>query len=449
MASGGPERELAEGLIVVRVFDDGRMLADVRHLGQDAAKLAASPLWPLADDELTEVLRAAHRLEQAALALQANVVQQAASRGLPRAQGHRSTGGWVRSVLVLDPQPARELTAFGAALQRPAVQDAVLDGRMDLRQAAVVAATCDVIPGELADCAEVGLGDTAGIVVQAEATQIEMAERLPAYQLRRVGERILAHVAPEIAERIDEAALARQEARAHAQRGLTLASPVRGLVRVSGQLGVEEAAIVQAALHPLCTPAPDDERSPAQRRADALTDVCRLALRTGELPSEGGEPAQLAVTVAYDPLTRTLGGAVTEAGEWLSAGAARRLACDARVLPLVLGGAGQVLDAGRSRRLATGSLRRALAVRDGGCAFPDCGLPPRWTDAHHIVPWSAGGGTALDSLVLLCRRHHRLAHDDLAGWQIRLGADRLPDFIPPSALDPLQRPRRNLYHPRR
>jgi hypothetical protein len=110
----------------------------------------------------------------------------------------------------------------------------------------------------------------------------------------------------------------------------------------------------------------------------------------------------------------------------------------------VLGSAGQVLDAGRSRRLATGSLRRALAVRDRGCAHPDCDRPPRWTDAHHLLSWADGGGTSLDNLVLLCRHHHRLVH---AGeWGVRLGADQLPEFIPPRWLDSEQRPRRNLYH---
>ncbi len=278
---------------------------------------------------------------------------------------------------------------------------------------------------------------------------IEMAGRLPAYQLRRVGERILAHVAPELADRADEAALARQEARAHARRGLTLSSPVDGQVRLSGVLAAEDAATVHAALHPLCRPIAGDDRSAAQRRADALVDVCRLALRTGQLPGDGGEPPQLTVTVAYQPLANALGAAATDTGQRLSPATARRLACDAKILPMVLGGAGQILDAGRARRLATGPLRRALQVRDRGCAFPDCDRPPRWTDAHHLTAWTAGGATTLDNLVLLCRRHHRLIHEPAAGWNIRLGTDHRPDFVPPSSIDPDQRPRRNLFHPRR
>ncbi|WP_250005222.1 HNH endonuclease signature motif containing protein [Actinoplanes sp. M2I2] len=439
-------------------------MADVRQLSEDAAKLAAAPLWPLADDELTVGLKAAHRLEQCAAALQARLVQQAVTRGVPSAQGHRSTAGWLRALLLLDPQPARELAGQAAALSRhPAVEQAVLDGHLNLRQSTVIAETLDALPDDLVHHVDGHGGDGNGeghgrhpdsaevsrLTELAQTTMIGMAGRLPAYQLRRVGERILAHVAPEIAERADEAALARQEARAHERRGLTLSLPVDGLVRISGLLGAEDATIVQAALHPLCTPAPGDDRTAAHRRADALIDICRLALRTSELPSDGGEPPQLAVTVAYDPLTRTLSTGTTDTGRRLSAGTIRRLACDARILPFVLGGAGQILDTGRARRLATGPLRRALHIRDQGCAFPDCDRPPRWTDAHHLTAWTNGGPTTLNNLVLLCRHHHRLIHHPGGGWQIRLGPDQHPDFYPPPSIDPLRRPRRNLYHRRR
>jgi hypothetical protein len=425
------------------------MLAEACEFKEEAAKLAAAPLWPLSDDELVDLLGVAHRVGQAVALLQARIVQQAAGRGLPARNGCRTIAGWLRQMLLLDPQPARELAAQAEMTGRsPEVEQALFDGRLDLRQATVISETSAAIPAELADLDQVGLADTAEIVRRAEETMIGMADRLPAYQLRRVGDRILTHVAPEVADRIDETALARQEARARARRGFTVSLPIDGMVRLSGSLGVEDAAAVQAALHPLCGPAPDDDRSPAQRRADALVDICRLALRTGALPDDGGEPPQLTVTVTYDPLTRALGPGATDSGNRLSAATARRVACDARVLPMVLGGESQVLDAGRARRLVTRPLRRALAVRDRGCAFPDCDRPPRWTDAHHIRPWADGGPTSLDNMVLLCGRHHRLIHDPDAGWRIHLGPDRQPDFIPPAWIDRHQRPRRNLYHHR-
>jgi Domain of unknown function (DUF222)/HNH endonuclease len=131
----------------------------------------------------------------------------------------------------------------------------------------------------------------------------------------------------------------------------------------------------------------------------------------------------------------------------LTAAAVRRLACDAAILPAVLGGQGQVLDVGRQRRTFTGPLRRALVLRDGGCAFPGCDRPARWADGHHIKHWADGGTTCLNNAVLLCGHHHRVIHQDR--WQVRINpGDGLPEFVPPADLDPTQQPRRNVYHRR-
>ncbi len=52
----------------------------------------------------------------------------------------------------------------------------------------------------------------------------------------------------------------------------------------------------------------------------------------------------------------------------------------------------------------------ALRARDGGCRFPGC-THHRFVDTHHIRHRVNGGATSLDNLVLLCRRHHRPAHE--------------------------------------
>ena len=83
---------------------------------------------------------------------------------------------------------------------------------------------------------------------------------------------------------------------------------------------------------------------------------------------------------------------------------------------VITDGPSQVLDVGRATRTIPPPIRRALAVRDGGCVFDGCDRPPAWTDAHHIVHWADGGPTCLDNLCLLCRRHHRLVHEQ--GWSI-------------------------------
>ena len=88
----------------------------------------------------------------------------------------------------------------------------------------------------------------------------------------------------------------------------------------------------------------------------------------------------------------------------------RRWACDAEVVPVVLGSRSEPLDVGRLQRTVTDAIRRALNIRDGGCAFPGCDRPPRRCHAHHIRYWFHGGPTCLDNLVLLCRFHHQLIH---------------------------------------
>ena len=152
------------------------------------------------------------------------------------------------------------------------------------------------------------------------------------------------------------------------------------------------------------------------------------------------------MTTQLDALTGRLGGGEMDTGVMLSAATVRRLACDAELVPAVLGGDGAVLDLGRSKRLYVGSARRALVLRDGGCAFPACDRPPRWCQAHHVVSWVDGGPTTQSNGVLLCGYHHRLIHR--GGWQVRPGLDGRPDFIPPPHIDPGRRPMRNLYHRR-
>ena len=117
-------------------------------------------------------------------------------------------------------------------------------------------------------------------------------------------------------------------------------------------------------------------------------------------------------------------------GGALSITAARKTACDSDVTPVVVDDAGVPLRMGRTTRLVTQSQRRALRVRDRGCAFPGCGAPTGWTEAHHIVPWIDGGPTDLDNLVLLCTHHHRFVHH--SGWTIDIhDDDNMPWFTPP------------------
>ena len=132
-------------------------------------------------------------------------------------------------------------------------------------------------------------------------------------------------------------------------------------------------------------------------------------------------------------------------GEPIAASTLRQLLCDADIMPTVLGSRSAVLDVGRAQRLVTPAIRAALEIRDGGCVFPGCDKAPNACHAHHIVPWWAGGMTALWNLVLVCPHHHGIVepgHDPAADrWQVRLRDDGTPEVLPPRRVDRAQRAR--------
>ena len=402
-----------------------------------AAWCADAPAAGLADDDLVRALELLHETEQLIQAAEAHLIREIETRRIPATAHAASASTWLRDHLRMDVYAAGSLVKQGRALEaRPALNAALRHGAVNAAQASVIDEAIRDLPDDLEPAA----------VDKAEGILIGWAGELEPRQLRKHALRVLDHVAPDLAHATTEEHLKRQQELAHQRRTLKIYPIPYGRVRINGVLDEESAAIVTAALEPLCRPTPQGPATYEQRRADALVEVCRLALRTGELPATGGEPPQLVVTVPYDVVTRSLGRGVTDSGAPVTAEQARRLACDARIVPAVLGGQGQVLDLGRSRRLITGALHRALVLRDGGCAFPGCDRPPRWCDAHHIVPWSRGGVTSLDNAVLLCGFHHRLLHR--TAWRVRLGHDGFPVFVPPPHVDRQRRPRRNLYHRR-
>ncbi len=120
-----------------------------------------------------------------------------------------------------------------------------------------------------------------------------------------------------------------------------------------------------------------------------------------------------------DPARRAVWWIHNSLGSPLPAATVPTFLCDATFHAALVDGLGVPTDLGRSTRRVTPAQRRALVVRDGGCVFPGCDHPAAWTDAHHIAHWGRDNGpTDLDNLVLVCRRHHRVAHRN--GWTVTL-----------------------------
>jgi len=223
-----------------------------------------------------------------------------------------------------------------------------------------------------------------------------------------------------------------------------------GLTPLKGQLDDLGVEAVRKAIDALAAPQPTadgvaDTRSPSNRRAHALVAAMLGFLDAGSGPSQGGQRPHLTVTLNWDALTGMISEGRFDTGGYVSPALARQLLCDAVLVPAILGSAGEVLDVGRSSRTFPPAIRRAIAVRDGGCAWPGCDRPPGWCDGHHVQWWSRDfGSTSLDNGVLLCPFHHSEIHK--GRWRIEMNRNRLPEFIPPPWIDPTQRPRQNTLH---
>jgi hypothetical protein len=206
------------------------------------------------------------------------------------------------------------------------------------------------------------------------------------------------------------------------RRGLSASVTLGGMVRVDGDLDPEAGESLLAALRAVLDSEArsgtgghgsganeSEDRTPAQRRADALGEICRQWLDGRERPVVAGERPHLTLTVGVEELVGSGAGELDNAGPVRSE-LVRRLACDASVRRVMIGPSSEPLDVGRRTAVVPAAMRRAVIVRDRHCRFPGCDRPQSWCDAHHVVHWADGGSTAVANLLLLCRRHHRLVH---------------------------------------
>jgi Domain of unknown function (DUF222) len=212
-----------------------------------------------------------------------------------------------------------------------------------------------------------------------------------------------------------------------------------GLYAVDGVLDPVSGAALKTAVEVLAKPkGPEDERSPRQRRADALGELAMHALEQGSLPRRHSVKPHINLTMTLEGLKAELGvlPADLELSLPISTRTAERLACDCTMSRVLLADS-MVIDVGRATRTVSAPARRALRVRDKGCRFPGCDRQVNWSSPHHLIYWSRGGPSNLPNMVLLCYFHHRLVHE--GGWQV-IKAGREFRFLPP-ARDAMRRAR--------
>jgi hypothetical protein len=284
-------------------------------------------------------------------------------------------------------------------------------------------------------------------VQTAERLLTDYAPLLDPTDLRRYALRVVDAADPDGPEPVDDQL---QQDR----RYLELKQRRDGMWWLQGKLTATTGTQLHTILDPLSRPRsssiqnPDettttipDERPYGQRIHDAFDEICGRVLKTGDQPVSGGTPASVIVTVGVEDLLAKAGLAETSDGSLLTADQLLRIADEAEIWPTIINPNGIPLALGRTQRLASRGQTMALIARDAGCSFPGCTHPPSWCDRHHIIDWIHGGTTDLDNLTLLCRYHH--THFLQKGWTCRLNADGLPEWIPPSWIDPDQQPQLN------
>lgn len=153
----------------------------------------------------------------------------------------------------------------------------------------------------------------------------------------------------------------------------------------------------------------------SQRRADAFVALADDWLLAKRQTKSNADAYQVVLHVPAGTLAEPMR---LDEDTVISTEAAKRICCDAGIVPMLEDAEGRVLDVGRKTRVISPALRRALNKRDDhSCRFPGC-THTRYLHGHHIVHWADGGETKLDNLVLLCSHHHHLVHDDGFGCAV-------------------------------
>ncbi|GAC57380.1 hypothetical protein GOHSU_18_01350 [Gordonia hirsuta DSM 44140 = NBRC 16056] len=398
--------------------------------------------------EVLGLLAGLNRLRNTVDHALARVTATAERIAIPARKRVRS-GGALLVELGMAPAVAYRTARLGAALEQvPAVTRGMRDGSVSAEFGDAVVRGLGFVGNRVALDHDARTQVTTSLMVQVNPAKVEAKAREWAIRL--------APAEPE--------AGGVPVAEDSALNEVSLVQDDDGRVRVSMDLDVVAGEELSVALEPLTRPTPEpdgssDRRSAGRRRADAFRQVISTYLSGSQRPESGGVlphvtlivPAGLTVAgrpvdSAGEPGAAMASGQATvlplPATAWeqqvprapslsftgpVTPATAGLVMCEASVCVALVDGEGVPLNMGREARLMTPEIRKALHVRDRGCAM--CGAPVTRCDAHHMHEWQHGGPTSLANGVLLCRLHHGWIHQ--LGWEVFLGDDGHPWFLPP------------------
>ncbi|OZC79704.1 HNH endonuclease [Rhodococcus sp. 06-462-5] len=432
-------------------------------------------IWQLSESELlADAAAVSHRiqlLEARRIALVAEIDTRVAREKL----GFPGPAGWLTSTTLLTPSKATKIVALARGLKNfPDIADAVNAGVMTIDHAALILTFAETPPKNLPQAGQ----DMARKAMITAATGPEARTDRIREAITNLNDRFGGNKPPP--EDTD-------------RNELFASKTLNGRLVLKGDFDAITGEKLLTALSPLTEPRPaadgtetlktGDDRSPAKRRADAFGHILDQYLASSNRPTEGGERPHLNLHISLRDLTdlrdsadsadvdeiaddentraadesddnvhpsadrgayRDLFGDGTTVGwlPWmgpLSRNTSRQLACDCVLTAIVMDENGNPINLARTARTVTAKQRKALIARDHGCAFPGCGKPAAWTEGHHIWHWGDGGPTDMNNLVLLCGFHHRLLHH--SDWEVFIGVDNHPWFVPPATVDPYRQPR--------
>jgi Domain of unknown function (DUF222) len=304
--------------------------------------------------------------------------------------------GWVATVCRLTPNSAGDRLCVGAQLEHlPRLGQALSSGEIGYQATSLICHLSDQL-GEKRDQIE-------------EETWIDYSKRFSLKELRYLTYHAHREWDPEGFDKNSE--------EDYEKRYLHL-SPLGRMFKLDAVLDHQAGLALRIAIDALSKPLGSaDDRSPKQRRADALTDLVHHALDQGTLPRRNGVRPHVTVHTTVEALQDKpgAGSATLEDGMPISTRTLQRLACDS-TLSRVVKADSVVVDVGRATRSVSPAQWRALKARHRTCAFPCCDRPINWTSPHHVEFWSRGGSSNLPNLLPLCHYHHRLVHE--GGWQV-------------------------------
>ncbi|MEU6138266.1 DUF222 domain-containing protein [Nocardioides sp. NPDC047086] len=379
--------------------------------------LATDPVY-WRTSQKKDLLERLEKLQAQQAALKLRVL--ATAGDIAEETGAKDASGWLRTELLIDRGVARSQLKLAAVVAKyDLVAAGLAEGVVSQDKAQVITQALDAIATDPA----VSTDDLA----HAEKLLVEHATELTANQLKIAGRRILAKIDPERFEQAEAKALQREEERAARRTFFSSRDNGDGTIdvhaRVSRAVGMRLRTILDSLAQPRkLTVENRGRKAPYDRLLGQAFARVIETYDVDQLPRHGGHATTVFITMSIDQLRVDLGtAALGFDGEQVTAAEARRMACNADLVPVVLGTDSEILDLGRTARLAHPVQHRALRLRDKGCQAEDCDAPAAWTEAHHLKPWSEGGRTSLANMVLLCPSDHRRIHDPNYTYE------RLPD----------------------